>query len=99
MIDGMYTVEAKTPLGKKAGELVMVTQGDVCAADLTVAGKTKRLQGKIVDDQVTFEGSIHLPFPIGNVAWTLSGTVVGDDLKGVCRTKKFSFDVTGKRIA
>lgn len=97
MIDGTYTVEAKTPLGKRGGQLVMTTEGDVCTADLSIAGKTKRLLGTLDGENVTFEGKIHLPFPIGNVNWTLTGTVEGDELKGVCRTKKFSFDVHGTR--
>lgn len=99
MIDGTYDVKARTPLGKRAGQLVMVTNGATCDADLSVAGKTKRLQGTIDGKVVVFEGSVHLPFPIGDVAYTLSGTVEGDVLSGTCRTKKFSFDVEGTRVA
>ena len=97
MIDGTYTVEAKTPLGKRGGSLVLTTEGDACTADLTVAGKTKRLEGVIDGDQVTFEGSIHLPFPFGNQKWVLTGTVEGDEIVGVCSTKRFKFDVSGTR--
>ncbi len=99
MLDGVYSVTAKTPLGKKGGEIVMVTQGDQCVADLTVAGKTKRLMGTIEGDIVTFTGSVHMPFPFGNQDFTLSGTVNGDELTGECRTKKFHFGVSGTRIA
>lgn len=98
MIDGTYTVEAKTPLGKRGGSLVLSTEGNACTADLTIAGKTKRLEGTIEGDEVTFEGSVHLPFPIGNQNFVLSGTVNGDELVGVCRTKKFKFDVHGTRV-
>lgn len=97
MIDGTYTVEAKTPLGKRRGGLVLTTEGDTCIADLTIAGKTKRLEGTIEGEEVTFEGSVHMPFPFGNVNFVLSGTVEGDELTGVCRTKKFKFDVHGTR--
>ena len=97
MIDGTYDVEAKTPMGKKSGTLVLATEGDVCTADLTIAGKTKRLLGSLDGEDVTFTGSVHLPFPVGNVDFTLTGTVVGDELSGVCRAKKFSFDVHGTR--
>ncbi|MDO4806762.1 MAG: hypothetical protein Q4A07_05885 [Coriobacteriales bacterium] len=99
MIDGTYNVSARTPLGAKAGTLVMATNGTTCDADLTIAGKTKHLVGSIDGETVTFEGSIHLPFPIGNVRYVLSGTVKGDTLSGTCRTKKFSFDVQGTRVA
>ncbi len=98
MIDGTYTVGAKTPLGKKGGQLVLVTEGDACHADLTIAGKTKRLEGTISGEDVTFTGSVHLPFPIGNQDFVLTGTVKGDELTGVCRTKKFKFDVSGTRV-
>lgn len=99
MIDGTYDVKARTPLGAKAGKLVMATNGTTCDADLTIAGKTKRLTGTIDGEVVTFEGSVHLPFPIGNVKYVLSGTVEGDTLSGACRTKKFKFDVQGTRVA
>ena len=95
MIDGTYAVEAKTPMGKKDGQLVLATEGSTCIADLTIAGKTKRLQGTLDGENVTFEGSVHLP--VGNVDFTLTGTVVGDELKGVCKAKKFNFDVHGVR--
>ena len=97
MIDGTYDVTAKTPLGKKAGTLVLVTNGDVCEADLTVAGKTKHLEGTMSGQEVTFEGTVKLPFPIGKVNYTLVGTVEGDELVGTCKTKKFSFDIQGMR--
>lgn len=99
MLDGMYEVIAKTPLGKKKGEILMVTQGDQCVADLTVAGKTKRLTGTVEGEVVTFTGSVNMPFPFGKQEFTLSGTVNGDNLTGECRTKKFHFGVSGTRIA
>lgn len=99
MIDGRYNVEAKTPLGKKEGTLVLATEGNVCNADLTIIGKTKHLVGTIDGQEVTFEGQISLPFPIGKTSFTLTGTVEGDVLSGVCKTKKFSFDVNGTRVS
>lgn len=97
MIDGTYEVKAKTPLGKKAGTLVLVTSGDTCEADLTIKKKTKHLEGTINGEEVTFVGKVKLPFPIGKVNYELVGTVEGDDLVGVCKTKKFSFDIHGTR--
>lgn len=99
MIDGTYAVEAKTPLGKQGGQIVLATEGDVCTADLSIAGKTKRLEGTLSGEEVTFTGSIKLPFPIGEQDFVLTGTVEGDDLKGVCTTKKLKFDITGTRVA
>ena len=99
MIDGTYDVKAKTPLGKKKGTLILTTNGETCEADLTIAGKTKHLTGTLEGETVTFTGSVHLPFPLGNVEYTLSGTVTEDTLSGTCRTKKFSFDVEGTRVA
>ena len=99
MIDGTYEVSAKTPLGAKKGRLVLATSGEECTADLSIAGKTKRLVGTIDGDAVVFEGSVKMPFPFGKVNYVLAGSVVGDELVGLCRTKKFSFDVTGMRVA
>lgn len=99
MIDGTYEVYAKTPLGKKSGKLVLSTDQNVCNAELSVAGKTKHLVGTINGDMVTFEGKVKLPFPAGEVNYSLEGTVEGDELKGVCRYKKKSFEVWGTRCA
>lgn len=98
MIDGTYNVKAKTPLGSREGTIVLVTDGSTCVADLTIAGKTAHLTGVLEGETVTFDGTVKMPFPIGKVDYTLSGTVEGDELKGVCRTKKFSFDVLGSRV-
>ncbi len=98
MIDGIYEVKAKTPLGKKSGTLVLVTSGDVCAADFSYKKKTKRLQGSIQGSTVTFEGEVKLPRPFGKLSYTLTGGVEGDELKGVCTTKKFKFDFNGTRV-
>lgn len=100
MLDGMYAVQAKTPLGTRKGTIVLTTQDPTCLfADLTVAGKTKRLVGTLDGDLVTFAGGVKLPFPFGELKYSLSGTVTGDDLVGVCKTKRFSFDVLGTRMA
>ena len=98
MLDGAYEVKAKTPLGKKKGPVIMVTERDVCLAELTVAGKSKRLLGHIDEGYVTFEGAVHVPV-YGDLNYDLTGTVRDDNLEGVCRTKKFSFEVRGTRIA
>lgn len=98
MIDGTYDVEAKTPLGTRRGRVVLATSGTECSADLSVDGKTKRLVGTIEGDTVVFEGSVKMPFPFGRVYYVLAGCVVGDELIGLCRTNKFSFDVTGMRV-
>ncbi len=99
MIDGTYTVQAKTPLGKKDGTLILSTDQNNCNAELSIAGKTTHLVGTIDGELVTFEGTVKLPFPIGKVNYTLEGTVEGDELKGVCRYKKASFEVSGTRCA
>lgn len=99
MIDGTYEVTAHTPLGKKQGTLVLARKDATCKATLKVAGKTAHLVGSVEGEQVTFDGKVHLPFPIGNLAYQLAGTVEGDEIKATCKTKKFSFKVEGTRIA
>lgn len=100
MIDGLYDVVARTPLGAKKGKLVLATEADTCTAELTVAGKTAHLQGTVDEqDMVTFTGDVKMPFPFGRVGFELVGTVEGDELSGTCRTKKFSFEVCGTRVS
>lgn len=99
MIDGTYTVRAKTPLGKQKGTLAITTEGDRCHALLKLGDKTKALEGPLSGNNATFNGMVKLPFPIGKTDFTIDGTVDGDKLKGVCHTKKFHFDIEGERIA
>ena len=99
MVDGIYDVRAKTPLGKKKGQLAITSEGDICHAVLSIAGKTKELQGPLSGNATTFTGTVKLPFPIGKVDFTIDGTIEGDRLVGVCRTKKFHFDIHGERVA
>lgn len=98
MIDGTYDIKAKTPLGKKKGSLVLVTSGDVCDADVSVGKKAKHLRGSIQDSIVSFEGTVKLHKPFGELDYVLTGAVEGDELKGVCTTKKFKFDIIGTRV-
>ena len=99
MLDGTYNVKAKTPLGKKNGTLVLVTEENTCKAELHIASKTAHLEGTIEGETVAFDGEVKLPFPLGKVKYTLVGTVEGDTLHGTCKTKKFSFDVDGTRVS
>lgn len=98
MIDGTYNVKARTPLGKKAGTLVLATDQNLCNAKLSIGKKTKELVGTIEGEDVSFVGKVKLPFPFGKVNYMLVGSVDGDELSGVCHTKKFSFDVSGTRV-
>ncbi|MBR3225955.1 MAG: hypothetical protein IKF78_11605 [Atopobiaceae bacterium] len=99
MIDGIYEVKARTPLGKKGGTVVLITNGSVCDADLFIGKKSKHLQGTLDGEQVTFEGSVKMPSPFGKVKYRLTGTVEGDALIGLLRTKKFKFKVRGNRVS
>lgn len=99
MVDGTYAVEGRTPLGKKKGTLVLATDGGTCTADLDMAGRSKRFEGAVDGDHVSFSGSLKLPFPLGLVNYELECDVVGDELTGTCRSKKFSFAVKGTRTA
>lgn len=99
MLDGTYEIATKTPLGTYNGTIVLVTEGQTCNADLSIAGKTAKLVGVLNGEEVTFEGTADLPFPLGKTDYTLVGTVVGDDLSGTFNSKRLKFDVTGKRVA
>ena len=99
MIDGTYDIKAKTPLGKKSGRLVLTTNDTQCEASLEMLNKKTRSMGTVDGDNLVFTGTVNLPFPLGKVNYELTGTVKGDDLEGVFKSKKFTFDVTGIRVA
>lgn len=99
MIDGIYEVKARTPLGKRRGTVVLIANGGVCDADLFIGKKSKHLQGIFDGEFVMFEGAVKMPRPFGKVKYQLVGTVEGDVLFGILSTKKFKFEVNGNRVS
>lgn len=98
MIDGKYSVELDTPLGRKKGTVGMRTQGDAFFAVIDAPLiKNQQVEGRVDGDAFTAEGAIKLKL-VGKLDYKLNGEVAGDDLHIRLDTSKGAFEVTGKRI-
>ena len=98
MIDGTYTFEMDTPLGRKSGTANLRTQGDTVYAevDAPVIGK-QSAEGSTDGISFTAQGSFK-QLLLGKVDYTLSGEVVGDELRLAIKSNKGDFRVLGTRV-
>lgn len=96
MIDGTYNVMLKTPMGVKKGELVFSTQGSELIGKLVVMGNDNPfVTGSVNGNQFAFTGEIKTA--MGKVSYECTGSVDGDSLEGVAKTKKGNMSLSGKR--
>ena len=98
MIDGKYSFEVDVPFGRKEGTIVLRTEGDAAFADIDapVIGKN-HMEGQVDGDTFTAHGSSKIMF-IGNVEFTVVGTVSGDNLHVDIKSNKGDFVIEGVRV-
>ena len=98
MVDGTYTAQIDAPLGKKEGKITIRTQGDVAFADIDapVIGK-QHLEGRADGDTCFFQGSEKV-FLVGQIDYTMQGTVSGDSLHVDVQSNKGDFALEGTRV-
>lgn len=97
MLDGKYTIMIDTPLGKKAGNVVLRTEGDKVYShiDAPVIGK-QEAEATADGDTFTAEGTFKLLL-VGKIEYSLRGEVEGDNLHIALETSKGNFDIEGTR--
>ena len=98
MIDGKYSFEVDVPFGRKAGTIALRTEGDTAIADIDapVLGE-KHVEGQVDGDTFTAQGSGKVKF-MGNVEFTVVGTVSGDNLHVDIKSTKGDFALEGVRV-
>lgn len=98
MVTGTYTISLKTPLGLKKGELTLKDEGGVLTGTMSALGKEQPIEaGSCSGDAFSFSGS--LKTAAGRLAYSCEGTVEGDTLAGVAKTKKGDLVLKGTRKA
>lgn len=98
MISGTYSINLKTPLGVKKGELTLEENSGVLTGRMNALGKENSIEpGTCVGNDFTFSGK--LKTAVGLLAYECSGTVDGDTLAGVAKTKKGDLQMKGTRKA
>lgn len=97
MIDGTYNIKIDVPFGRKSGTVVLRSEGEAAFADIDapVIGK-QHVEGHVQGNTFTAEGSGHIKL-VGDINYTLSGEVSGNDLHIHIESNKGEFELEGTR--
>jgi hypothetical protein len=97
MLDGKYEIIMKTPMGTKKGTVILRVDGDTIRGRLDIMGNSIMLEnGTVNGNSFTFRGELKIP--MGKVAFLVEGSIDGDRLTAITKTKKGNMSITGKRI-
>ena len=99
MIDGTYAIEVNTPLGRKPGTVTIRTQGTTAYADIDapLIGK-QQVVGRVDGDSFSAQGTFKLRL-VGKVRYSLTGSVVDDEIRIAIESSKGSFNLVGVRVS
>ena len=96
MVDGTYQVRMRTPLGVKYGELILHSNDGTLNGSLVVMGKKNIFEPGTTDGKnFNFKGKIQTS--VGKTDYVCSGSVNGDELSGIAKTKKGDLALNGIR--
>ena len=100
MLDGIYEVTAKTPIGTKRGVLTLAgTAGAAPTADLAARGLTVCIdQVHVTEAGDVFELTGTIKHLLGRIAFTCTGSVEGDLLHATALTEAGSLIIDGTRL-
>jgi hypothetical protein len=97
MLNGKYDIIMKTPMRTMRGTVILQVDGDSISGRLDFMGNSTRIEnGTVNGNSFTFRGE--LKTPMGRVAYLVEGSVEGDKLTAIAKTKKYNMPITGKRI-
>ena len=96
MVDGVYSVKVRTPMGVKRGAIQLVSDGGELSGVMEALGSRNEFCGGTVEgDSISFGGSLRTP--VGNVGFAFTGTADGQTLTGVAKTAKGDLSIQGTR--
>ena len=100
MIDGIYNVTVKTPIGVNRGSLKLETtaDGEAVKASLSLIGMGNLYSnGKLNGNGFTMQGNMRM-FTFGHFAYNIKGEVEGRKLHAIAETSRGTFPLQGTRI-
>ncbi|MDO4532655.1 MAG: hypothetical protein Q4C36_02930 [Coriobacteriia bacterium] len=100
MIDGIYNVTVKTPIGVNRGSLKLETtaDGEAVKASLSLIGMGNLYSnGKLNGNEFTMQGNMRM-FTFGHFAYNIKGAVEGRKLHAIAETSRGTFSIQGTRI-
>lgn len=95
MVEGLYDVVMRTPLGAKKAKVELSLDGATLKAHVMLKGKEETSIGSCEGNTFFFDGSAKTP--VGLMPYEVQGSVDGEAITATCKTKKGSFEITGKR--
>ena len=97
MIDGNYLVRIDTLLIPQMSLATLKTEGDTVYVDIEAPIIGRRTsEGKVDGNTFVCEGRLDVDL-IGEITYTLSGEVDGDDIHIVIASNKGEFNFSGRR--
>lgn len=91
-----YDVTIATPMGKMDGKVVLNINGTSLSGKITFMGKENEFTGGTIDENgnVSFKGD--LKTPIGKMPYTITGSVAGNVVKAVAKTRMGDLAIESK---
>ncbi|WP_027399439.1 hypothetical protein [Anaerovorax odorimutans] len=96
MIDGLYKITLKSPLGLKYGKMIIESQDNELSGTLEILNNINQIKGRIlsVDD---FEIYGEIKTPVGHVNYKLEGKMIKEDFKGIVKSSKGLMKLKGDK--
>lgn len=95
-IEGTYDVTVKTPMGAIKGTVVLCQKGEELTGKFAIMGKEAAFSGGVITgNQCSFSGE--MVTPVGNVPYTINGTIDGDTFAATAETQLGKMDINGVR--
>jgi hypothetical protein len=98
-VDGNYSIEIDTPMGKQTAKLILKTDGSALSGSVEsqIGGLNEFSGGRVNGNDVAW--SMELNSPMGKIDLDYKGTVAGDDISGEVKVGNIgSSPFKGKRI-
>jgi hypothetical protein len=85
-LDNTYEVVVSSPMGELPGKAVLKIDGNSLSGTLSLLNHANPFSGGSFEDgKVAFKGE--LKTPVGNMAYTVTGTLIDGKIKAVAKTK------------
>ena len=97
MVDGTYSVEIESPVGRMTGRATIRTEGNKAFVKVSapVIGR-RTARGRVDGNKFSVQGSI-MVFLVGRVTYSLDGEVIGDDIHIYAKSNRGDYEITGTR--
>jgi len=97
MIDGRFDIVMDSPMGPKKGQVIFQVDNNSLSGYLDILGFCNIIEnGSVTGDRFTFSGDMKTAVDV--VGYVIQGSVEGDILTAVSKTKKGNMTILGNRF-